>query len=362
MGFLNGYRRLRLAAVASMALGVALLVWTARPHAQVTSTAAPSEFVAASQSQTGVRTQLALLSATTGRAQTVLATIGVSFTNNGLALSPDGRSVFFTLTPSPKSPGPLRLEQISVTTRKRTFVAYGSEPAISPSGRLLAYTTLGSGDTEGLAVRNLATRKTRSIDLTGLIGSGDGLELASTAWFAGGSDVAVMAGPAATWVAADGRPAAAATRKPLRLAATRKPLRLAATRKPLRLAATRKPLRLLVIHVGAGRLTARAYILPRPAGPVLGTDATDPHALVLATEASGDSTTVERITPAGTAVNVTRLVTIPAALPVALDPAGDQLLYLQGTGPSLMAATISSGHLTGPHQLIAESRLGAAAW
>lgn len=334
MGFLNGYRRLRLAAVASVALGVALLTWTARPHAQITSTAAPSEFVASSQSQTGIRTQLALLSATTGKVQTVLATIGISFTNNGLALSPNGRSVFFTLTPPSKSPGLLRLEQISVATRKRTFVAYGSEPAISPNGRLLAYTTFGSGETEGLAVRNLATRKTRSVDLTALIGPGDGLEVASTAWFAAGSDVAVMAGPSAQ-AALSGRPVSAAARKPLRL---------------------------LVIHVGAGRLTARAYTLPRPAGPVLGTDAADPQSLALAAEASGDSTSVERITPAGTALKVTKLVTIPAALPVAFDPAGDQLLYLQGTGPSLMTATISPGHLTGAHQLIAASRLGAAAW
>jgi WD40-like Beta Propeller Repeat len=82
-----------------------------------------------------------LRSASTGAVAGVLKRLGVSWTNNGFAVSPDGRYVYFTLIPKSRKWKSLLLEPLSVATDRTRFMAFGEQPAVSPDGRLLAYTS-----------------------------------------------------------------------------------------------------------------------------------------------------------------------------------------------------------------------------
>ena len=114
-----------------------------------------------------------------------LATFGESFTNNGLAISPDGGSVFVTLIGSSS----LSIERISTRTGRRTFVAFGAQPTVSPNGRLLAYAA-GREDQE-LSVRQLSSGKTTTFDLRPLIGDKASLLDGQIAWLSNGYEIAL---------------------------------------------------------------------------------------------------------------------------------------------------------------------------
>ena len=121
-----------------------------------------------------------------------MKTFGSSFTNNGLALSPDGREIYFTLIPKARRRGQfnLLLERLTITTRRQTLLADGELPAVSPDSRLLAYVT--GAESRSIAVRDLATAATRSIDLTGLLGTFADVFDGSLAWLANGSGLALV--------------------------------------------------------------------------------------------------------------------------------------------------------------------------
>ena len=136
----------------------------------------------------GRETVVALYSPLTGRVVRVLHTFGPSFTNNGLAISPNGADVYVTLNQGPS----LSLERISVATRQMTFVAYGEQPALSPNGRFLAY-IVGTSEHE-LAVRDLVTGQTRVTDLAALLGRSEDLLNGTITWLGGGSEIVVLPG------------------------------------------------------------------------------------------------------------------------------------------------------------------------
>jgi hypothetical protein len=78
-----------------------------------------------------------------------------------LALTPDGKAVFFT---RPRSESCLEIYRISVSGGRASFVARGYSPDVSPDGKRLAYNASDScGERkQSVVVRDLATGKERS--------------------------------------------------------------------------------------------------------------------------------------------------------------------------------------------------------
>jgi hypothetical protein len=296
----------------------------------------------------GLGSSLDLSSPSSGKVEEVLATFGESFTNNGLAISPDGQDVFFTLIPRGKHQSQLLIERISIADGKRTFVADGEEPAVSPNSRLLAYATGGRSATDIVVVRDLNSGRTRSINIASLIGPHADLfnSACGVRWLANGSDIAVVPGPAA--------------------------FALAQSSGPRRVAAPSR--RLIIVHVPRSPrpLTARSFDLAGVSGDIQtdSADAGDSTSLLLAVDQRNQAA-IDRITPTGNTVSIDRLVSIPTGLVLAFDSAGDRLLYLTSPVPppntdvtvvTLWSGTLTRNGLIHRHRLVRNSQLAAAAW
>jgi hypothetical protein len=89
---------------------------------RASQTLPPSRFVGVAQGA-GVKQTFGLYSSMTGQLVRRLATFDVGFTNNGLAISPDDATVFFTLIPHDEPS--LRLMRLDVATGHQRFVAAG---------------------------------------------------------------------------------------------------------------------------------------------------------------------------------------------------------------------------------------------
>lgn len=291
----------------------------------------PSSFVAVTTTAHGFA--LTLRSASTGAVQRTLGTIGASFTDDGLALSPNGRDLYFTVTgPAPKRA--LEIEQLAVASHRRTFVTGGAYPAVSPNGRSLAYVT----GARTLAIRNLRSHRTQSLTLAGLLGTRDALLNAPIAWVDGGADLAVLTG--------------------------RRPARVSADRPRATGACASGRDCLVIIRVGRGGIAPQAFVLRSFTGAaVLSGSSADPGSVLLAQSGTSDVTTVDQIGLAGASTTVTQLASVPSALPVAFAPGGGSLLYLEGANPpALWTAGLSSTGLVTPTRLIPRARLAGAAW
>ena len=280
--------------------------------------------------------RVSLYSSSTGAPVRTLVSLGPNvFTDNGLAYAPDGSAVYFTsLIPRHRTRTfSLSLMRLDVKTGQQTFVADGAQPALNNDGTQLAYGAFP----QGLAVRDLATGKTRTIALTRL-GKAAELINASIRWLADGSDVAIV--PTATaWD-------------------------LVGTPPKLRWCGTSQSRPVVVfVHVPPppARLTAVCVHLAGPAfgGIVaLAGSPASPRALLLATD-PGDETVVEQITEAGV---ITPMLTIPNSSPQSFNPSGTQLIYVSGhRPPTLTEATIAKGKL-GRARWHAPTNLGALAW
>jgi hypothetical protein len=317
--------------IAATAAAVAALATAAAPPPPPP----PTTFVGVSP--TNAREDLSVYSSATGARVQDLTTFGLAFTNNGLARSPDGGSVYYTLIPhTSKRRFALKLMRIDVATDRSRFVADGWQPAVSDSGTQLAYGAVP----HGLAVRDLATGATRTVSLVKLLGPAANLLNASVTWLADGTDVAVLASaPARVDAGASEPPATPGTCLGQAHAA------------------------IVFVHVPPApqRLSARCTraLTLTPPGAILGGDGAHPSSLLLAAEI-GPRTVIERITQSG---DTTRLLTIANSLPLAIDRSGAHLLYLLGhSPPALWEGAISGDQLIDRSRLIANADVGALAW
>ena len=121
-------------------LAAASIVVVLVPTTSATAVPAPRGEPADLVMANGSGSDFQMESATTGMLVKDLGAVA-NYTNNGLALSPDGDQVYATVTMGPT----IMIERITVANDQETFVADGVQPAVSPNGRLLAFGTGPSG-------------------------------------------------------------------------------------------------------------------------------------------------------------------------------------------------------------------------
>ena len=316
---------------------------SSRPRVAPYAGSVPPVFASADEGPSGSRTELQLRAAQTGRVVDRLGSFGMRFTNNGLALAPDGRSVYFTLIPTGKRISSLLLERITVGVRRPTLRVAGEQPAVSPDGRLLAYTT-DAPHAQSIRVRDLVTGLTRTVDISAPIGHDGDLLNASVAWLADSRTIVVLPGEVAT-------PASRSATAAARIAFKRRSARALAA--------------LIVIAPNAdGRLVARRVLVHGLDGSpdTIYTAAASPGS-VIASSLVADTCVLDAISLSGRSAVVSRIVAIKAAQVVALDPSGRRLLYIQGhRPPALWAATLAPGRLIDRHRLFRDNPTDESAW
>jgi hypothetical protein len=266
-----------------------------------------------------------------------LATFGESFTNNGLAISPDGGSVFVTLIGSSS----LSIERISTRTGRRTFVAFGAQPTVSPNGRLLAYAA-GREDQE-LSVRQLSSGKTTTFDLRPLIGDKASLLDGQIAWLSNGYEIALAPkdDPITTGVAS---------------------LHRSQTRKTACSKARIDQLCLIVVDLRTSKSPPKVMLLSVPEQGQIYSCLSVPNAVELVIW-TGYRTLVEAVRISGTGLHAVTLAELAPDVVMAASPSGGEILYLIGhTPPGLWLAELSGGRLLNAHLLVRSSQFGAIAW
>jgi hypothetical protein len=307
----------------------------------------PSVFV--DSRAVGSGTVLELRSTTTGAVLGRLGRFGSSFTNNGLALAPNGQSVFFTLIP-PAHPrtSNLIMARISTTTRAVTTLARGEVPAVSPDSRQLAYVT--GPHARSVAVRDLRSNRIRSIDLTSLVGAQADVFNGTLAWLANGRQLALLT----------------STTSPVRVARGLSSSPSAAGgRSACSTAGVRTCLVLLELDRGRSPITARDYAVPDgvSAPSVVGADAAAPDSVLIAGSGAAGTAVVDRLTPTGQTLALQQLASVRSGLALSFDATGSHLLYLAGHSPlALWSATVTPTGLRSPRRLISNPQLGSAAW
>lgn len=258
------------------------------------------------------------------------------WTNNGLALSPDGRSVYVVVNEART----LAIERLSVSTGTEAFVAEGEQPAISSDGRLLAFGSGPSGSNT-LVVRDLTSGKDQSIDLQRLLGGQTDLLNASITWLGDGSKVVVLPGGVANDLMG-GKTPSAVSGSCSTVAAD--------------------DTCLIIVNIRAGHpLTAKRHIVSGIGStlPLMGTSGSSDVVLI----GYGDHHTgLYTVDLAHAASSVTRLFSLPSVLPLAFSARGARFFYLVGHGPeSLWSASVTPHGLKDAHVLNANVALSAVA-
>lgn len=139
---------------------------------------------------TGLRTQVELVSATNGRVVRRLGSFGSSFTDNGAAVSPDRRFAYVTMVDRRA----VKVVRINAATERRAVFADGAQPSVSPNGRWVAYAA-GRGDAQTLAIQPTGRGATRTIGLRRLLGPQPNLLDGTVTWLGDASGVVVAPGP-----------------------------------------------------------------------------------------------------------------------------------------------------------------------
>jgi hypothetical protein len=270
----------------------------------------------------------------------VLGEFGDSLTSDGLAESSNGQDVYVTII----GKSDIQVEQISTVTKKRTFIASGMEPALSPNRLLLAYAS-GPKYIDILAVRNFTSGKTTSIDLLNLLGSSTNLGSATITWLGDGTDIVIDPAEDATGTSSGSTDSSSAAHSCS--------------------AVSDKSTCLIIVHFDSknGTFSSHRIVIPHLGGSfnVISTADSESHSLVLATW--GETTNLYAITLSGDMAHVTHLVALPMVLPVAFDLLGTHIFYIVGHGPTaLWVAKIASGRLVQAHRLIANADASDIAW
>jgi hypothetical protein len=258
------------------------------------------------------------------------------WTNNGLALSPDGQDVYVVVNETSS----LAIERLSVANGTETFVADGEQPSVSPNGHLLAFGTGPSGG-QTLAVRDLTSGKDRSINLDRVLGGQTDLLTASITWLGDGSKIVVLPGGVADNGMGSGTP------RVLPGSCS---------------AVSASDTCLIVISVGAGHpLTAKRVLLGglRPDLPFIGASGSSD---IVAIGFGGRRTNVYTADLTNGARSFTRLFSLPSVLPLAFRARGTELFYLTGHSPTaLWRARVTSDGLKDAKRLNADIGLSGFA-
>jgi hypothetical protein len=339
------------AAVALVAGGVALARHdVAAPvspsHEHAGRPADPPYIALSGESSKATHGAIRLISPVSGQLVRQFPRVG---TGNGFAVSPDGRSVFVVQV----ARRVIGIDQINVSTGKVTFVVPGAYPAVSPDSRYLAYAT-GRRFTE-IAVRDLAAGTSRVIGLGGQMGQGGTFLNEGTVLWLGSRELLAVPGMEAI---------AASAGAPARSRAS------AAACAQESASGAHAGLCAFVITVGPRGLSDRKIILPSrwvSGIAVLGPDLVRPGNFLRAATGWKSAGSVSRLTVSGSRVTAHQIAFLPeGAMPVAIAPDGDRVLYLVGhTPPALWVAAIKDGRLTGQHLLYSDNSrfgIGAVAW
>ena len=290
----------------------------------------------------GGKQVIGLYSARTGRVVRRFAASGMSFTNNGLAVSPDDTSAYFTLIPRQHRWRSLALMRLDLATGRQVLVGAGEQPAVNDQGSELAYTT----GAESIAVRDLVSRRTRRLSLARVVESKIDPLQTRLVWLANGTTLAAV--PAAPAIATAAGHARTTRGDGCRPGKDRQPiLFIHVPPPPAALSAGCR-----VISTGAaGSLTAGVT--------ALASSRSRPDAVWIA-GSDGRSAAIEQVTTAGRARRVLNLGR--GVLPEAIDRPAQHLLYIKEHPLALWEASLDRGRLSDAHQLVASSPFEAAAW
>jgi hypothetical protein len=286
------------------------------------------------ESGQGMSQAIRLISPRTGRLIKVLSHLG---TGNGFALSPDSRRLFVV---GPTGKG-IVIRQISVATGRVSYIADGAYPAVSPNSRYLAYAT-GSRAMSEVAVRNLRTGVTRVISLRRLIGRDSGLlNQGAITWLGDGTEVLAVPQP-------DG----------IAVSTGASGFKLRGTRCGLQ--DSPRGLCVIAIKITPGGLTAQPFFVPwrwSRYAMVISGDYSAQRSFLIARWGGRPSGAIDRVTLIAAGVAGRQVGRLPGqALPGALAPDGDRILYILGhRPPALWLATIRNGHLIRRHLLITDN-------
>jgi hypothetical protein len=260
----------------------------------------------------------------------------VAYGGSGLAFSPDSASVFLATQE-------VRISAISAGSGKSVSLARGLYPAVSPDSKYLAYAT-GSAMTR-VAIRNLASGRTRSIDLAGQLGAGASLQsLGSTiTWLGDGTQLIAVPAPDAARLSLS--PGGGARAGPVNACGQQNSSR-----------------GLCVVVVDIGRTLSAHQVFIRGTSAqddylLLGGDLTASRAFFIA-QAQASPDVVARVTIGrGTAVARPVLRVPQHGVALAMAPDGDQVIYQPRSSRStLWAGTVRHGRVTRPHLLLVGTR------
>jgi len=308
-----------IARYALAAAALLLAAGSARPAtASPAPTSASSNFLLVGASGSDFRIE----SASSG---TLVKDLGAvpGWTNNGLALSPDGQEVYVVVNEKRT----LAIERLSVADDTLTFVADGEQPSISPDGRLLAFGTgPGPPGAQTLVVQNLTTGKEQSIGLRRLLGVQTDLLNASIIWLGDGSTIVVLPGAVGNDLMGGAIPRAASGSCS---------------------AVSAGKTCLIEVGVRAGHPLTATRVLLGGLGPaswlIGGSGSSD----IVAIGLGGHHNGAYRAVLTNGARSFTRLCSLPPVLPLAFGARGTELFYLVGHGPTaLWRANVTPDGLT----------------
>lgn len=302
------------------------------------SPAGAPPFLVESLTRQGVA--LTLRSPRTGAVVRRFGRVRGAFTNNGLSVAPDQRSLYLTLI----GRRTIWVDRLEAGRRRPQPIARGERPTLSPDGTLLAFFAGGSSS-DTVAIRNLATGATRRVSLAPLLGRARPLFDALPAWVGGGTELVVIVPPPPVLTLAE---------------SPHEPARTSAAERGTCSALTAGTDCVILVGVPAsGRLTATLSPSRLPGNWVdaVSTDGSVPDAVIVRSVLDG---TIRRATVTGRTIELRTLARTRRFL-LAVSPDGERVLYLRHAS-QIWLARLSDGRLRDARELVRPVRLGAAVW